>query len=121
MENGRLTEMPMVVLVNEFSASASEVLVGALQDHHRAKIVGTTTFGKGAVNVMRPLTNGGGLYMTYARWYTPEGRLIHGKGLEPDVEVKFPDRRDTDIAQLEKALELLEDLLAEREPTRAAS
>ena len=79
------TNLPMVVLVDANSASGSEVLAGALQDHDRAKIVGTTTYGKGSVDALYPLSDGSGLYITIARWLTPDGRLIEGQGIEPDI------------------------------------
>jgi carboxyl-terminal processing protease len=85
--HGETINLPMVVLVNEFSASGSEVLSGALQDHGRAVVAGTTTFGKGSVNILHRLSDGSGLYITVARWYTPSGRLIEGEGLEPDIEL----------------------------------
>lgn len=83
---GVATDLPIVMLVDSHSASGSEVLAGALQDRKRALIVGKKTFGKGSVNSLRPLSDGSGLYLTIARWLTPEGRLIEGKGLEPDLE-----------------------------------
>ena len=107
---GLATEIPMVVLVNEFSASASELVAGALQDYERAPLVGTTTFGKGSVQNWIPLTNDeGAVRVTIARWLTPEERHIHELGLTPDYEVPLTDE---DIAaevdpQLEKAIELL--------------
>lgn len=81
------TDLPMVVLVDSYSASGSEVLAGALQDHNRATVAGTVTFGKGSVNILLPLKDGGGLYVTTARWLTPAGNLIEGVGLTPDVEL----------------------------------
>jgi carboxyl-terminal processing protease len=107
VEGGELVpNLPMVVLVNQFSASGSEVMAGALQDHARAIVVGMRTFGKGSVSNSKALSDGGGLYYSVARWYTPKGRLIEGKGLEPDVLVpgNASSRGDP---QLEKALELL--------------
>ena len=103
-----LEEVPMVILANQFSASASEILVGALQDHDRATVIGKKTFGKGSVNVLRQLDNGGGLFLTFARWFTPDGRVIDRNGLEPDIEVTHGDAQQEDIRQLEKAIETLE-------------
>jgi carboxyl-terminal processing protease len=79
-----MTDLPIVILSDNFSASGSEVLIGALQDHGRATIAGTKTFGKGSVNILNRLKDGSGLYITIARWYTPNGRLIEGEGIEPD-------------------------------------
>ena len=78
---------PLVVLINGGSASASEIVAGALQDHHRAIIMGTTSFGKGSVQTIIPLSNKGAMRLTTARYYTPSGRSIQGKGIEPDIEV----------------------------------
>ncbi len=108
---GEFSDLPLVLLVNGFSASASEVLVGALQDHGRAPVIGETTFGKGGVNILRPLSNGGGIFVTTSLWYTPEGRLIQDVGVEPDIEVTATDQRDRDVKQLERALEELERLV----------
>lgn len=80
-----VTDLPMIVLVNEASASGSEVLSGALQDYGRALIAGTVTFGKGSVNNLYKLRDGSGLYLTIMRWLTPDGRLIEGQGIEPDT------------------------------------
>lgn len=86
--NGR-TDFPMVVLVNAGSASASEIVAGAMKDLKRALIVGTQTFGKGSVQTIRQLSDGSGLTLTTARYYTPSGKMIHGIGIEPDIKVKF--------------------------------
>jgi len=107
---GIATEIPMVVLVNGGSASASEIAAGAIQDYERGLIVGTTTYGKGSVQNWIPLNNDqGAVKVTIARWLTPKGRLIHEVGLTPDhvVELTEEDIEAGVDPQLDKAIELL--------------
>ena len=111
---GVARDIPMVVLINEFTASAPEIIAGALQDHGRATIIGATSFGKGSVNIPRELSNGGGISITIRKWYTPDGRLIDGEGIIPDVEVTHRDPQRADIMQLERAIEELEVMLGHK-------
>lgn len=80
---------PLVIIVNEGSASAAEIVAGAIQDHRRGLLIGNQTFGKGSVQTIVPLQDGAGLRMTTARYFTPQGRSIQAKGITPDVEVPF--------------------------------
>jgi carboxyl-terminal processing protease len=97
-------DIPVVVLVNEGSASASEIVAGSLQDHGRARLVGTKTFGKGTVQEVIEFIDHSSLKLTIAEWFTPKDRKIDGLGLQPDIKVEFSQERD---AQLLRALELL--------------
>lgn len=112
-------DLPITVLVNENSASASEIFAGAVQDYNVATVIGTQSFGKGIVQRLFPLSDGSALKMTVADYYTPLGRNIHGEGIMPDIVVELPDgvntsnlTRETDT-QLQKALKVLENELSE--------
>lgn len=107
--NATLKNFPMVLLVNKGSASASEILAGALRDHNNTTIIGETTFGKGTVQELKNLSGGSTLKLTVAHWILPKGDLIDGVGIKPDIEVQltakdFEADRDP---QLDKALEVL--------------
>ncbi len=109
-KGGIATDIPMVVLINEGSASASEIVAGAIQDRGRGVLVGMKSFGKGSVQVPTTLTNQqGAVRITIARWLTPEGRTIHALGLEPDfvVEISEEDRLQGIDTQLDKAIEII--------------
>jgi carboxyl-terminal processing protease len=106
---------PLVVLVNSGSASASEIVAGALQDHNRATIVGTSTFGKGLVQTVMPLSRGRAIKLTTSRYYTPSGDSIHEVGITPDVRVDdtpgFPDLNLSGLLDRERDLQLAEAML----------
>lgn len=101
-----LTSAPVVVLINGGSASASEIVAGALNDRGRAKLIGEKSFGKGSVQTLFPLTDGSGVYVTIARYYTPSGKVIDHVGLSPDIEVKgeFTKNISEDV-QLQRAIQ----------------
>lgn len=92
--NGKaLTKLPLAVLVNGNSASSSEILTGALQDHKRAQVIGTQTFGKALVQAVHTLSDGSGLAVTVAHYYTPKGTDISQTGITPDIEIKMTDKQ----------------------------
>lgn len=103
---GNLLEDKVVVIINEGSASASEILAGALSEYERVKLVGKKSFGKGTIQQPKDFSDGSGLHVTIAKWLLPSGKNIHGEGITPDVEVdnKSDSNKDT---QLEKAIEVL--------------
>ena len=114
--DGKATDLPIVVLVNEGSASASEIVAGALQDYGRAKLVGVQSYGKGSVQNWVPLSNEqGAARVTIAKWLTPKERAIDGVGLTPDFIVEMtPEQFEAELdPQLDKAIEVLLQLIAE--------
>lgn len=104
---GRLTTIPLVVLLNPGSASASEIVAGALQAHHRAKVIGEKSFGKGTVQESEDFPDGAGLHITIARWLTPTGQSIDKQGIQPDLEVKNNQDAPIQDLQFAKAVEVL--------------
>lgn len=113
-DGGLAEEIPLVVLIDEGSASASEVLAGAIQDRGRGVLVGNTSFGKGTVQAVHSLSNGGGLRLTVARWLTPDESWIHQEGLQPDILVTLQETEElttgdegTADPQLEAAIDYL--------------
>ena len=117
---GRATKLPVVALVNEGSASAAEILAGALKDHRRAVIVGTKTFGKGSVQSLFNLPDNSGIYITIARYTTPSGFVIDHKGLEPNVKVagEITKEKKND-KQLQKGLSILRKEVASKKTKSA--
>jgi len=108
--NGEIAEdVPLVVLINGGSASASEIVAGAIQDRGRGTLIGETTFGKGSVQLLDDLSDGSQLRVTYANWFTPLDHLISGQGITPDIVIESPDEQPQGNAdvQLERAIELL--------------
>lgn len=100
--------IPLVILVDRGSASASEIVAGALQDQDRAILIGEKTFGKGAVQTVHTLSDGSQLIVTSAMWFTPNNQPIHGEGLSPDIEVPYPEEpEEGEDPQLERAIEYL--------------
>ncbi len=114
-DGGNELGVPLVVLVNESSASASEILTGAIQDYGVGTVIGTTTYGKGVVQATVPLSDGSGIKLTICKYFTPKGRDIHGVGLEPDIEVELDseayledgtdNQKDMAISELKKMMQ----------------
>lgn len=103
--------LPLVVLINEYSASASEILAGAVQDYNKGTLIGTTTYGKGIVQRIQHMEDGTALKLTVSAYFTPNGRNIHGVGIEPDIELEMDYEQyaqDGTDNQLDKAIEVLE-------------
>ena len=114
---GQLTQLPVVIVQDQESASGSEVLAAALRDNGRAKVIGSRSFGKGAVNHYRELTNGGAVYVTIARWLTPLGEQIEGQGVPPDVEVAATQTEDVPVF---RAIDMLRSGAAAAAPRRSS-
>ena len=118
VRRGPATDVPIVVVVNQFSASASEIMAGAIQTSGRATVVGASTFGKGSVNIARELSDGSAIYFTIRRWYLSDGTQIEGEGVTPDIEVEadahpLPIEFEQDAA-LKRAFEVLSEQIARR-------
>ncbi|PIR65313.1 MAG: hypothetical protein COZ98_05990 [Candidatus Omnitrophica bacterium CG_4_8_14_3_um_filter_43_15] len=106
-EGSKYLDFPIIVLVNKGSASASEIVAGAIQDHKRGLILGANTFGKASVQTVIPLRDGSALRLTTAMYYTPLGKIIHERGIFPDIVVERKDEKDPYDNQLEQAIDLL--------------
>ena len=107
-------DYPMAVLINESSASASEIFAGAIKDYEYGTLIGTKTYGKGIVQTIFPLEDGDALKLTTARYFTPKGNYIHGVGIEPDIELEYeyldPEGEKYEMQydnQIQKAIEVL--------------
>lgn len=124
-DGGLAEEIPMVVLIDEGSASASEVLAGAIHDRDRGVLIGQTSFGKGTVQSWQPLSNGGGLRLTISRWLTPDDIWVHEEGLEPDYRITLPEfepDQEFEDTQLQAAIDyLLGEPVIESEPAAEES
>ena len=112
-----IIDMPIVVLMNEYSASASEILAGALKDNNKATLVGTTTYGKGVIQELHQLSDGSGLKITTNEYFTPNHNKINEVGIEPDVEAELSDELKSKLelteeedTQLQKAIEVINEM-----------
>lgn len=114
--NGALKDLPAVVLINEGSASASEILAGALRDNRNIKLIGEKSFGKGTVQQLIPLRDGSTIKLTIAHWVLPSGKILENGGLVPDIEVKISDDdiKNKKDPQLDKALEVIRGEIAQK-------
>jgi len=110
--NSKFTDYPVVVLINEGSASASEILAATLRDNRNIQLIGETSFGKGSVQTLHNLTDGSSLKITIAKWLTPNGNLIADKGLDPDINVEITEDDWTNERdpQLDKAIEIIREM-----------
>ena len=108
-----MSNYPTVVLINEGSASASEIVAGALRDHNIATLIGKKTFGKGSVQAVREFDDGSSVKITVAKWLTPNGDSINEEGLSPDVEVELTieEYKEDKDPQMDKAIEVLDELV----------
>ncbi len=111
-KKGKYAKIPMVILINEYSASASELVAGSLKDNERAVLVGEKSFGKGTVQVLKELSDGSGVKFTTAKYYLPSDISVEGVGLSPDTTVKYDPDSEKDM-QLEKAIEEIKSLIEE--------
>lgn len=117
-QKGIANDVPLVVLINEGSASASEIVAGAIQDHHRGVIIGTKSHGKASVQTIFPLKDGSALRLTTSKYFTPKGRSIHGEGIVPDVVVPFqepPEKQEEKDGKQPDPAEVFDDL-EEKQP-----
>lgn len=112
-------DLPMIVLINQGSASASEIVAGAITDYNRGILLGKKTFGKGTVQTVIPMGDGSALRLTTARYYTPDGTFIHDEGIEPNVEVEFDPESEED-KQLQNAIDLLQEQLEDENLDKAS-
>lgn len=102
---GLLLDQPVIVLINKGSASASEIVSGALRDHNRAKLLGETSFGKGTIQQAVDVDGGGSVHLSIGKWITPNGTWVHKKGLKPDIEVKFDEKKSLTTPGLDNQLQ----------------
>ncbi len=117
--DGAISGLPLVVLINEGSASASEIVAGAIQDHHRGVLIGAKSHGKASVQTIFPLKDGSALRLTTSKYFTPSGRSIHGSGIEPDVSVRYERPPESDEKKKEELEEIFNRLDEEGEGNEA--